>query len=217
MKKRILKSLQDRPARALTKKAFVGHTKLAEALYIPQRHIVATCMPVRGFTASHSHRDTHCCVGSFLQHDYAMLYREDGEQRFVIVDIELQISSPLHHFFVLPTNLPAKLFERIITLHSHHRHVPSSVANGYNATFTQRYTPFARPEHFMITNELLVGKIAECMQSVRQTCIYEVYDKHLYVYSYGKMPPLTSALDAQVSLAAVIAGFIEDKNNKKSA
>lgn len=205
MPRQIVQSLQ---RSAAIKQAFMQHTETVQSLYIGRRHIKAVCLPVRGFTASCSHKDLHCCVGSFLGHEYSLVYREDDDASFVIVDIELPIQQPLHHFFIIPTDLPRPLFDRIMLLHSHHRHVPLAKGKGCSLAFLQQYSALARPEHFLTTAAIITRTLAHYIEIIKQPYIYELHGKHLYVYAYDSTLPTRRTLDAQVSAASVIANAL---------
>lgn len=205
MPRQIVRSLQ---RTAAIKQAFMQHAETVQSLYIRRRHIKAVCLPVRGFTASCSHKDLHCCVGSFLGYDYSLVYREDNDASFVIVDIELPIQQPLHHFFILPTDLPQTLFTRIMLLHSHHRHVPLANGEGCSPAFLRQYSALARPEHFLATTAITTNTLAHYIEIIKQPYIYELYGQHLYVYAYNGTLPTRRTLDAQVSAASVIANAL---------
>lgn len=194
-----------------TKRAFVRYAKMIQSLYVSTRHISAVCRPIRGFTASVDHKDLYCCIGTLSHHDYSVTYRESNDDTYIITDVELQITQPLHHTFIMPHGLAAPLRDRIATLHARHRPMPVNPAHHFSPRFQRRYTILAHPEHFMSTIPLLQQNVAHYISHLKRPYIIELQGMHLYMYQPVRAIVTPSMLASQNSAACALAGIIESQ------
>ncbi|MGO3701807.1 MAG: hypothetical protein ACTJG2_01275 [Candidatus Saccharimonadales bacterium] len=204
---------------ALAKKqlsrAFKEYSRAAKAAYLGEisAHSVNQHL-VRGFTTSNTHKDTNHSVGQFLHHDYIMLSREDGKQRYIITEVDLHALHPYDHFFILPNDLTEALFTEVLKRHVHHRHTPFSPDDGYLPAFKQRYSIFTRPEHFTQSLRYVTPEVAKCIAEVKQSYLFEVHDTSLFVYDYSNQPVTEKTLAMQMRFACTIATLLETQNRK---
>lgn len=198
-------------ARDSTKHAFVRYAKMIQSLYVSARQIPAVCRPIRGFTASVDHKDLYCCIGTLSHHDYSVTYRESTGDAFIITDVELQVTQPLHHTFIVPHNLAKPLRDRITTLHARHRPMPTDPAHHFSPRFGRQYGVLAHPEHFMSSIPLLQQNVAHYISHLKRPYIIELHGTHLYMYQPVRAVITPGMLASQNSAACALAGIIESQ------
>ena len=193
--------------------AFKEHSRTANAAYLGEvsSHEVNQHL-VRGFTTSNTHKDTNHSVGHFLHHDYILLSREDGEQRYLIAEVDLHVLQPFSHFFIIPNDLPERLFGEVLKRHTHHRHTPFAPDDGYLPEFKHRYSIFTRPEHFAQSLRYVTQEAAKCIAEVKQPFLFEIHDTSLFVYNYANQPITERTLDMQMRFACTVATLLEQQN-----
>lgn len=194
--------------------AFQAYAKAAKAAYLGEvsAHSVNQHL-VRGFTTSNTHKDTNHCVGQFLHHDYIVLSREDGDQRYIITEVDLHSLRPFSHFFIAPNNLPERLFAELLKRHSHHRHTPFSAGDGYPPKFKNSYSILTRPEHFVHSLEYVTKDIAKCIIELRHPYLFEVSDTSLFIYNFSHQPVTAKTLEAQVKFTCALATLLEKQSH----
>lgn len=191
-------------------RAFKDHAIVTKAAYIGEvsSHSVDQHL-IRGFTTSNTHKDTNHCVGQFLHHDYIIVAREEGSYRYIITEVDLKVSQPYEHFFILPNNLDETLFTEVLKRHLHHRHTPFAPDDGYLPAFKQRYSIFTKPEYFARSLTYVTADTAKCIAEIKQPFLFEINDKSLFVYDYSNQIVTEKTLAMQMKFACTIATLLE--------
>lgn len=168
---------------------------------------------VRGFTASHSHRDTDHCIGTFLHHDFVALHRSTQYGRVVITEVDLHTLHPFSHFFILPNTLDTTWFDAILQLYPHHRHAPYAPHDRFSAQFKNEHAVLSLPTYFERSLYFASDEVARCISTVHtQPYVFEVIDHSLFVYNFSQQEPTAKSLDLQVRFACTLATALETRN-----
>lgn len=168
---------------------------------------------VRGFTASHSHKDTDHCIGTFLHHDFIILNRETPLGRVIITEVDLHTLHPFSHFFVLPNDIKPERFDAILRLYPHHRHAPYAPGDSFSPRFKDQYSIFSLPTYFTKSLHFAGEEVAKCISTIQShSYVYEVIDRSLFVYHYTDNDPTEHSLDLQVRFACALATALETRN-----
>ncbi len=168
---------------------------------------------VRGFTASHSHKDTDHCIGSFLHHDFITLNRETPGGRVVITEVDLHTLHPFSHFFVVPNTLRRELFDAVLQLYPHHRHAPYAPLDSFSAKFKDEYSILSLPTYFTRSLHFAGDDVAKCISVLHSTkYVFEVIDNSLFVYNFAANEPTEKSLEFQVRFACTLATALETRN-----
>lgn len=182
---------------------YLGGIKQHEAEY----HLV------RGFTASHSHKDTDHCVGTFLHHDFVALNRQTPQGRVVITEVDLHTLNPFSHFFIIPNTLDKRWFDAILQLYPHHRHAPYAPLDSFSASFKQDHSILSLPTHFIQSLHFAGDEVAKCIDSAPASqYVFEVIDRSFFVYNLSPGEPTEKALDHQIRFACTVATVLETRN-----
>lgn len=207
---KVLHKLIRKSNKKQTKAAFIEYAKQHKGVYLGsveprtvEHHLV------RGFTTTNTHRDTNHCVGQYLHHDYVLLHREDGEDQYIIAEIDLHVLRPFHHFFIAPNELAEEMFALLLATHLHHRYIPFSPGDGFMPRFKHRYSLLSRPEYFHDTSTTVQGEVARCLAELKQPFILEVTDTSLFVYDISGTAPSIKSLDLQLRFACTLATLLE--------
>lgn len=207
------------PLLALTAKdritqSFKHFAKKSHVMYLGsvKQHSVEYHL-VRGFTASHAHKDTDHCIGTFLHHDFIVLHRDTPHGHVVITEIDLHTLNPFSHFFILPNSIKSLWFDTILKLYPHHRHSPFAPLDGFSAEFKNRYSILSIPTHFVQSLYFANDDVAGCITSLHgQEYVYEVIDHSLFVYNFAPAEPSEKTIDLQVRFACTLASALETRN-----
>jgi len=178
--------------------AFKQFAKKSQVMYMGgvKQHSVEYHL-VRGFTASHTHKDTDHCIGTFLHHDFISLHRETPIGRVVITEVDLHTLHPFSHFFIVPSLLVRDWFDSILKLYSHHRHAPYAPHDGFSPRFKDTHSE----------------EVAKCISAMQQhQYIYEVIDNSLFVYNLEQTEPTEKSIDTQVRFSCALATALETRN-----
>lgn len=169
---------------------------------------------VRGFTASHAHKDTDHCVGTFLHHDFVALHRVTSSgKRILITEVDLHTLHPFTHFFVTPNTLPAVWFDEIIKLYPHHRQAPYAPHDRFSPRFKDAFSVLALPTHFERSLYFAGDDVAKCIETTAsQEYVFEVIDHSLFIYHLSPEAPTDRSIDLQVRFACTIATALETRN-----
>lgn len=168
---------------------------------------------VRGFTASHRHKDTDHCIGTFLHHDFIALHRETEPGRVVITEVDLHTIHPFTHFFIVPNSIEPRWFDRILQLYPHHRHAPFAPHDTFSPPFKDAYSILSLPTHFDKSLHFAGDTIAKSVLSLEsQSYVVEVIDRSLFLYNFDPADPTDRSLDMQVRFACTLASALETKN-----
>ncbi len=168
---------------------------------------------VRGFTASHTHRDTDHCIGTFLHHDFIALHRQTPTGRVVITEVDLHTLHPFSHFFVVPALLDAQRFDAILKLYPHHRQAPYSPHDGFSPRFKDTFSILSLPTYFTKSLHFAGDEVAKCIASVQSMdYVYEVIDHSMFVYNFSHAEPTEKTLDMQIRFACALATALETRN-----
>lgn len=169
---------------------------------------------VRGFTASHAHKDTDHCVGSFLHHDFIALHRVTASgKRVLITEVDLHTLHPFTHLFVTPNTLPPVWFDEIIKLYPHHRQAPYAPHDKFSPRFKDMFSVLALPTYFEKSLYFAADDVAKCIEATAsQQYVFEVIDHSLYIYNLSAEAPTEKSIDLQVRFACTIASALETRN-----
>lgn len=194
--------------------AFKQFAKKSHVMYMGgvKQHSVEYHL-VRGFTASHTHKDTDHCIGTFLHHDFISLHRETPIGRVVITEVDLHTLHPFSHFFVVPSLLGREWFDSILKLYSHHRHAPYAPHDGFSPHFKDTYSILSLPTYFAKSLYFASDEVAKCIIAMQQhQYIYEVIDNSLFVYNFEQAEPTEKSIDTQVRFSCALATALETRN-----
>ena len=125
--------------------------------------------PIRGFTASTSHRDTHYAVGSYEGFDIRIVDRFDVQkthsrkhgqpQSWTILEFTLEVRDIPHTIFV-PTGKNSADYERVFSANIHMQPLNSILQRtNHSARLYGRYQILARPTHSRSVESLLTSPI----------------------------------------------------------
>lgn len=168
---------------------------------------------VRGFTSSHTHKDTDHCIGTFLHHDFIALHRTTPHGRVVIVEVDLHTLHPFSHFFVLPNLLEKSWFAAVLQLYPHHRQAPYAPHDHFSARFKDEHTILSLPTHFEKSLHFASDEVAACIDNFHsEQYVFEVNDRSLFVYNFSQHEPTEKALELQVRFACTLATALETRN-----
>lgn len=168
---------------------------------------------VRGFTASHSHKDTDHCIGTFLHHDFIALHRSTPQGRVVITEVDLHTLYPFSHFFILPNRLAANWFDAILRLYPHHRQAPYAPHDAFSARFKDEHSILSLPTHFEKSLYFAGEDVATCIQHIHsEDYVFEIIDHSLFVYNFSQHEPSEKSLDMQIRFACTLASALETRN-----
>jgi hypothetical protein len=168
---------------------------------------------VRGFTASHQHKDTDHCIGTFLHHDFIALHRSTPRGRVVITEVDLHTLHPFSHFFVIPNALDRKWFDGILQLYPHHRQAPYAPHDRFSPKFKDEHSVLALPTHFERSLHFASDEVAKCISTIHsERYVFEVIDHSLFVYNFEAHEPTEKSLDLQVRFACTLATALETRN-----
>lgn len=194
--------------------AFKQFAKKSHVMYMGsvKQHSVEYHL-VRGFTASHSHKDTDHCIGTFLHHDFIALHRSTPNGRVVITEVDLHTLHPFSHFFVTPTLLDRTWFDAILKLYPHHRHAPFAPHDTFPPRFKDAYDILSLPTYFVKSLHFAGDEVAKCIYTMHHhRYVYEVIDHSLFVYNFDTSEPTEKSLDAQIRFACALATALETRN-----
>lgn len=127
-------------------------------------------IPIRGFTASLTHRDTHYAVGTYNGYNIRLVNRYDiiriagnpnHEQFWTIVEIDLETKS-LPHMFFIPTGHEAGEYGRLYATQPHMQPLNSMLMNNKSPEFHGRFQILASAAHShkietLFTSPVIVG------------------------------------------------------------
>lgn len=197
-----------------TTTAFKQFAKKAKVMYLGRvEQQKSEYHLVRGFTASHSHKDTDHCVGTFLHHDFIVLHRQTASgKRILITEVDLHTLHPFSHLFVLPNSLDHSWFDEIVKLYPHHRHAPYAPHDAFSPRFKDSFSVYALPTHFERSLHFVADDVAKCIDSTQQRYVFEVIDRSLYIYNIIQDAPTDKLIDLQVRFACTIASALETRN-----
>lgn len=168
---------------------------------------------VRGFTASHQHKDTDHCIGTFLHHDFIALHRSTPRGRVVITEVDLHTLHPFSHFFVIPNTLDRRWFDAILQLYPHHRQAPYAPHDRFSPKFKDEHSVLALPTHFEKSLHFASDEVARCISTIHsERYVFEVIDHSLFVYNFEAHEPTEKTLDLQVRFACTLATALETRN-----
>ncbi len=168
---------------------------------------------VRGFTASHQHRDTDHCIGTFLHHDFIVLHRETAHGRVVITEVDLHTIHPFSHFFILPNSIEPRWFDNILALYPHHRHAPFAPHDSFSPRFKDAYSILSLPTHFDRSLYFASDEVAKCIMSLQgNNYVLEVIDRSVFLYNFDTAEPTERMLDVQVRFACTLASVLETRS-----
>lgn len=111
--------------------------------------------PIRGFTASLTHRDTHYAVGTYNGYNIRLVNRFDiiriagnpeHEQFWTVIEIELETKS-LPHMFFIPTGHEAGEYGRLYATQPQMQPLNAMLLNNRSPEFHGRFQIFASPTH----------------------------------------------------------------------
>lgn len=175
---------------------------------------------IRGLTVSHSHTDSHYCIGTYDGYDVAFVERKDDvsdnptttakKHLWHIVQVDLKTKKYLPHIFIglhshsesFYTHLFAKYgYLRSISLGAIYRHIPA---------FTTHYRVYSRPSKHIEVEQLLTSTISEVFVKNFGALAVEIHDGALYVYS-EKAQPSDELFDTMIKNATWLAGRIDDQ------
>lgn len=168
---------------------------------------------VRGFTASHRHKDTDHCIGTFLHHDFIVLHRTTEVGRVVITEVDLHTIHPFTHFFIVPNSIEPQWFDKILQLYPHHRHAPFAPHDTFSAQFKDTYSILSLPTHFDTALYFAESEVAKSIMSLQsQRYVIEVLDRSVFLYNFDTHEPSDRSLDVQVRFGCTLASALETKN-----
>ena len=169
---------------------------------------------VRGFTASHQHKDLDHCVGTFSNHDFVLLRRTNTLGTMLICEVDLHTLYPFSHFFILPNSLAKPQFDTLITHYPTYRHAPYAPRDSFSAHFKHTYAVFAKPTYFERALYFADQSVAEFIDTNSQHYTYEVIDNSLFVYCFEPQSITEKSLDTFVRFSCSLASQLETKHRK---
>lgn len=171
---------------------------------------------VRGATVSAHHRDNHYCIGTFQGYDLTLVERADTihfpgkparTHTWLIMAFDLHTTHDVPHVFVgLHTHSEA-FYAHLFTKFPNFSKIPLGIQNGYDKTFSSKYTMYASPEHLQMAVYLIDPQITKIVADHFGALTFEVVDGTLYVYAEDQRPSnalLEKMLKYGVWLSAVI-------------
>lgn len=109
-------------------------------------------VPIRGFTASLTHRDTHYAVGTYNGYNIRLVNRYDiirvagnpnHEQFITIIEVELETKS-LPHMFFMPTGHEGGEYSRFYAIRPNMQPLNSMILNNRSPELHGRYQILSR-------------------------------------------------------------------------
>lgn len=169
---------------------------------------------VRGFSASHEHKDIDHCIGTFGHHDFVLVRRTNTLGELLICEVDLHTFHPFSHFFVLPNSLASAQFDTIITHYPTYRHAPFAPLDDFPAKFKNNYAIFTKPTYFERSLYFANGQVAQAITEAPGAWGYEVVDNSLFVYAFAPAAITDKSLDTFVRHSCQLAATLETKHTK---
>ncbi len=144
---------------------------------------------VRGITLSAEHKDDHYTVGSFRNHDFIFVERQNilkfpGKQpqayRWLLLQVDLKRSN-VPHIFIDANHHEEVFYANLFVKFSHFENAAHIFAR--HPFFTKHFKVFAQPETFDEVAELLNNEVTAMLAHHFRQFDYELYDDRLVVYA----------------------------------
>lgn len=176
---------------------------------------------VRGLTVSSSHRDNHYCIGSYQGYDVALVERTDTirfpgksarPQEWIIMVFDLHRKVDLPHVFVGLHTQSDAFYAQLFTKFSHFQPVQLLSADGYDKSFTSKYSVYAQPVHALSASRLFHPEITKLIAERFGGLTMEISDNSLYLYA-NHQRPTPALLEKMLSYGAWLAKTLDQAPN----
>lgn len=184
--------------------------------YVNQRH--DEHQPVRGLTASASHRDNHYSIGAFQGYDVALVERTDTIRRpkkkpvsyeWVVMTFKLHRPVDLPHVFVGLHTHGDTFYSQFFTKFANFRAIRANPTTGYGQAFSDKYSIYAKPSQVLSSTRLFNPEIAAVIAERFDDLTIELWDNYLYIYSQHTKPS-AELLDKMLTYGAWLARVLDE-------
>lgn len=130
--------------------------------------------PIRGYTHSIKHRDSHFAVGSYQGFDVRFVRRSEGQRTSYVAAFSVKSAAP--RFFIQNRD----------TQHPIHadRHVQSMILDHHSNTFTHNYEIIAKPQDFVLLESIWGTHATRALSTHLWPFSVEYADGTLYIYCH---------------------------------
>ena len=172
---------------------------------------------IRGMTVSHSHRDSHYCIGSASGYDVAFVERTDTVghastrrgHTWHILQIDLKTVRSAPHTFIGLHHHSDSYYKHLFAKYTQLSPISLGALAQYPAPFSAGHRVYAQPALHLEVERMITPEIANVMVKNFGTLAVEIVGSSLYVYSerYRLTRPL---LEAMIQNATWLAGRIDN-------
>lgn len=179
---------------------------------------------VRGLTVSATHRDNHYCIGSFEGYDVALVERTDtirfpGKtpkvQDSIIMSFDLQRLVDLPHVFIGLHTQGDAFYAQLFTKFAHFQPVQLLGADGYDKSFTSKYSMYAKPTQALSASRLFHPEVTKVIAERFGGLTVEISNSTLYLYAEHQRPTLV-VLERMLRYGSWLAKTIDQGLNDVS-
>jgi hypothetical protein len=170
---------------------------------------------VRGMTVSHSHQDSHYCIGTYENYDISFVERSDvvniktkRQHTWHILQFDLHTHKELPHIFIGLHSHSESFYQQLLTKYSQLRPLSLGAVYQQAPTFTTHYRVFGQPAKHIDIETLLTSTVGSVFVQNFGALAAEIVDGSLYIYS--EKAQLTPALlEAMIKNGTWLAGHID--------
>jgi hypothetical protein len=170
---------------------------------------------VRGMTVSHSHQDSHYCIGTYENYDVSFVERSDvvniktkRQHTWHILQFDLHTRKELPHIFIGLHSHSESFYQQLLTKYSQLRPLSLGAVYQQVPTFTTHYRVFGQPAKHIDIETLLTSTVGTVFVQNFGALAAEIVDGSLYIYS-EKAQLTPSLLEAMIKNGTWLAGHID--------
>jgi hypothetical protein len=170
---------------------------------------------VRGMTVSHSHQDSHYCIGTYENYDISFVERSDvvniktkRQHTWHILQFDLHTQKELPHIFIGLHSHSESFYQQLLTKYSQLRPLSLGAVYQQAPTFTTHYRVFGQPAKHIDIETLLTSTVGTVFVQNFGALAAEIVDGSLYIYS-EKAQLTATLLEAMIKNGTWLAGHID--------